>query len=141
MTRTLKLELVALATIGIGISGCVPKASTPVVPGAQLGSRPVDHALAQRGAAIFRDKGCYMCHGFGTTLRSAPDLAGIMERRDPEWTRKWLLNTTEMLQNDPQAIAMLKDWKGYKMPDMSLRAEDIDPLFHYMANESARVRK
>lgn len=141
MTRTLKLQLAALAAIGIGVSGCVPKVSSPAVPGAQLGNRPVDAALVQRGAEIFYKQGCYMCHGFGTTLRSAPDLAGIMERRDPEWTRRWLLNTTEMLQSDPQAIAMLKDWKGYKMPQIKLRAEDIDPLFHYMANETARVRK
>lgn len=140
MTRTLKLELVALATIAIGITGCVPKVHSPAVAGAELNNRPVDANLAQRGAEVFVSKGCYQCHQFGG-VRAAPDLAGVMERRDHEWLRKWLLNTTEMLMSDPQAIAMLKDWKGYKMPNMKLRAEDIDALFHYMANETARVRK
>lgn len=138
MTRTLKLELVALATIAVGISGCVPKVVSRSVAGAQIGNRPVDPALAQRGAEVYVSKGCYQCHQFGG-VRAAPDLVGITDRRDHDWLRRWLLNTTEMLQTDPQAQAMLKEWKGYKMPNMKLRAEDIDPLLHYMAQESARA--
>lgn len=101
----------------------------------------MDAGLVQRGAEIYVKKGCYTCHGIGHSgRRAAPDLAGVMERRDHEWLRKWLLNTTEMLMSDAQAIAMLAEWKGYKMPNMKLRPEEIDPLFHYLANETARVR-
>ena len=141
MTRTFTLQLAALAAIAIAPSGCqtLSKASAPPVAGAQLGNRPVDVNLAQRGVTVWRDRGCFSCHGFGRVL-AGPDLAGVMERRDNAWLRRWLKNTTEMLQADPQAVAMLKDWNGVKMPNFNLNDADITALFHYLAQETARVR-
>jgi len=140
MTRTLKLELAALAAIAIGLGGCFFKPAGPrSVAGAELGNRPVDPNLAQRGGIVFRDKGCYGCHGFGRKL-GAPDLAGVMERRDHAWLRRWLKSTDSMLVSDPQAEAMLKDWYGVRMPNMRLSDQQIEALFHYMAQETARVR-
>jgi mono/diheme cytochrome c family protein len=141
MTRSLKLELAAAATIAIALAACAGgmKASTGLVSGAQLGNKPVDPALVQAGVTVWRDKGCYGCHGIGRQF-GAPDLAGVTERRDLDWLRKWLKETDTMLQGDPQAMAMAKDWHGQRMPNMKLNDRQIEALLHYMANETARVR-
>ena len=84
--------------------------------------------------AWFRGR-LYLCR-----VLAGPDLAGVMERRDHDWLRKWLKETDTMLLSDPQAVAMVKDWKGVRMPNMNLSDAQIDALFHYMAQETARVR-
>lgn len=136
MNRTLRFPIAALV---IGLAACNPVQRSNAVAGAELNNKPVDQSLAQLGANVFRNKGCDMCHAFGRTV-SAPDLAGIMERRDPDWTRKWLKETNTMLEMDPQAQDMLKQWKGYRMPQIALQDREIDGLFHYFAQETARVR-
>jgi hypothetical protein len=77
----------------------------------------------------------------GGGRRAAPDLVGIMDRRDHTWLRGWLMNTDSMIANeDPQVKAMLEEWKGVKMPQIALTNNDVDALFHYMAQETARLR-
>jgi mono/diheme cytochrome c family protein len=137
MTNALKLQHASLAAVLVLVSACT--AVSKQVPGAQLGDKPVNQSLAQAGAAVYRDNGCHICHAFGRVL-AGPDLAGIMERRDPDWTRKWLKETAMMLESDPQAQAMLKQWKGVRMPEVDLDDRQIEALFHYMAQETARVR-
>jgi len=142
MTRVSKLSLAALAATSVALTGCSGAFSgqrSGAVPGAELNGQPVDQAKAQLGATVYRAKGCDMCHAFGRT-NAGPDLVGIMERRDPDWTRKWLKETNEMLQSDPQAIDMLKQWRGMRMPQVAMTDNDIDVLFHYFAQETARAR-
>jgi cytochrome c551/c552 len=139
MTTKLNLRFAALSTIVIGLAACQPTQRSAAVSGAELNGKAVDQGLANRGAVLFRNKGCDMCHGFGRTV-SGPDLAGIMERRDPAWTKKWLQETNAMIEMDPQAQDMVKQWKGYKMPQIALQDRDVDALFHFFAQETARVR-
>ena len=139
MTTKFRLSFAALSTIVIGLAACNPTQRSSAVSGAQLDGKSVDQGLAQLGAAVFRNKGCDMCHAVGRTV-SGPDLAGIMERRDPAWTKKWLQETNAMIETDPQAQDMVKQWKGYKMPQIKLSDREVDGLFHYFAQESARVR-
>jgi cbb3-type cytochrome oxidase cytochrome c subunit len=106
-----------------------------------LGDKPVDAELAKRGATVYLAKACYTCHSMGGGRRAAPDLIGIMDRRDHTWLRGWLLNTDSMITNeDPQVKAMLEEWNGVKMPQIALNDNDVTALFHYMAQETARVR-
>jgi cytochrome c5 len=139
MTTKFRLPFAALSTIVIGLAACNPTQRSNAVSGAELNGKAVDQGLAQLGAKVYRDKGCDMCHAFGRTV-SAPDLAGIMERRDPEWTKKWLQETRAMIEADPQAQDMVKQWKGYRMPQIKLSDREVDGLFHYFAQETARVR-
>jgi len=130
MTRFLKLCL-APAAITLTLAACTNW---------RLNSAPnPGQASAETGMHVWRDKGCYGCHGFGKQY-GGPDLAGIMDRRDHDWLRKWLKDTRTMLEGDPQAIAMMKDWKGARMPNMKLSDQQIDALFAYFAQETARVR-
>ena len=136
-------RLVALAALAVALAGCnsFSTAKTTPVAGAMMGEKPVDEALAKRGATVYLTKGCYTCHSIGAGKRAGPDLVGITDRRDHTWLRGWLLNTDSMITSaDPQVKAMLEEWKGIKMPQIALNSSDIDPLFHYMAQESARVR-
>ena len=52
--------------------------------GPRAAEEPVDPALAERGEALFKEKGCSACHAFGTRL-SGPDLGGVAGRRTSAW--------------------------------------------------------
>lgn len=129
MTRMFKLTLAAFAAIAIAVP-----AST-----AAQGSISVDPALAKKGKSLYASRGCATCHAFGKKL-AGPDLAGVMERRDHDWLRRWLLNTTEMIASDSIAMAMVVEYKNTKMPNMKLKPADVDALFHYFQQESAKVK-
>jgi len=137
-------RLVALAALAVALAGCnsFSTAKTTPVAGAMMGDKPVDEALAKRGATVYLSKGCYTCHGLGAgSRRAAPDLLGITDRRDHTWLRAWLLNTDSMISSaDPQVKAMMEEYNWVKMPQIALNSNDVDALFHYMAQESARVR-
>lgn len=142
MTRMLKVRLVAVAALAVALSACnsFSTAKTSPVAGAMLGDKPVDEALAKRGATVYMARACYTCHMMGGK-RAGPDLLGITDRRDHVWLRAWLLNTDSMISSaDPQVKAMLEEWKGIKMPQIALNSNDVDALFHYMAQETARLR-
>lgn len=137
-----KLRSLALAAFVVTLAGCnaFNTARTSPVSGAMLGDKPVDEALAKRGATVYLARACYTCHAMGGK-RAGPDLLGIMERRDHGWLRAWLMNTDSMIvSEDPQVKAMLDEWKGMRMPQIALTNADIDALFHYMAQETARMR-
>jgi mono/diheme cytochrome c family protein len=130
MTRTLKWTLAALAAIALAV---------PASAAAQ-GSVSVDPALAKKGKSLYANRGCATCHAFGKPL-AGPDLAGVMQRRDHDWLRRWLLNTTEMIASDSIAMAMVAEYKGTKMPDMKLKSADVDALFHYFQQETDKAKK
>ena len=129
MTRTLKLTLAAFAAIALAI---------PVGAAAQ-GNMSVDPALAKKGKSVFSNRGCATCHAFGKKL-AGPDLAGVMQRRDHDWLRRWLLNTTEMIASDSIAMAMVVEYKNTKMPNMKLKSADVDALFHYFQQETDKAK-
>ncbi len=139
------LTHLALAALTVALASCnnmTSSAKTPPVAGAMLGDKPVDNALAQRGAQVYMNLGCYTCHGLGaSSRRAAPDLLGITERRDHTWLRAWLLNTDSMISSsDPQVKAMMEEYHWVKMPQIKMNSNDVDALFHYMAQETARLR-
>jgi mono/diheme cytochrome c family protein len=129
MTRTLKLTLAAVAAIAIAF---------PALAAAQ-GSIAVDPTLAKRGKTLFANRGCSTCHWFGKKL-AGPDLAGVMERRDHGWLRRWLRNTDEMIASDSLARAMVAEYNNTKMPNLKLQDADVDALFHYFQQETMKVR-
>ena len=130
MTRTLKLELAALAVIAIGLAFASTAAAQDIT---------VNPNLAKRGAYVYSTKGCYVCHGIGKQL-AGPDLLGVMDRREHSWLRRWLKNTTEMAASDPQAMAMVETYRKAVMPNMRLADSDIEALFHYLAQETRKMR-
>jgi cytochrome c2 len=108
---------------------------------AQKSSFSVDEAQAKKGKSLWMSRGCASCHSIGKGRMAGPDVAGVTERRETEWLQKWLMNTTEMLASDPIAQELLKEAKGVKMPNLKLSQVEADALIHFMAAETAKVKK
>ena len=130
MIRLARLAVVGFVAGALGIGSSVAAAQ---------GGFQVDASLASRGKVVYERNGCYICHGFGKVL-AAPDLQGVTERRDAAWLRRWLKETSNMLESDPQARAMLEQWRFIKMPQIKLSDNDVNALLHFMAQETERTR-
>jgi protein SCO1/2 len=129
MTRSIKLALTAFAAIALALpAGAVAQ-----------GSFTVDPALAKTGKKLWQNRGCSGCHGIGKK-QAGPDLAGVSDRRDADWLRRWLKDTDSMLQTDSIAQAMLAEWNNIKMPNLKLSDADVDALLHYIAQETAKQK-
>jgi mono/diheme cytochrome c family protein len=96
----------------------------------------VDATKAALGGEVWRQKACFVCHTVGAikgdTRGTAPDLMGVTERRDLEWIKKFLLDTTNMIESDPIAHALYERYNFQKMPNMHLTPEQADNLTHYL---------
>jgi len=95
-----------------------------------------DAAMAKRGQSLFQNRGCIGCHSIGGGKRSGPDLAGVTERRDLAWLRRWLKNPTVMFDTDSTAKALLAQYNNTRMPNLHLKDDEVDALLHYIAQES-----
>jgi cytochrome c551/c552 len=98
------------------------------------------NALAKRGKSLWTNKGCGACHAVGKKL-AGPDLAGVSQRRTREWLGKFLKTTNQMLATDPAAMALLKEWKGTKMPQVAMTDADIDAVLAHIKAEEGKAKK
>ncbi len=95
---------------------------------------------AKKGKKLWQYKGCQGCHTIGKSGGAGPDLMDISARREPEWLMKWLTETSDMLDTDPIAMALLKEYNNTRMPDLKLKPEEADNLLHYIAQQSDKKR-
>jgi protein SCO1 len=124
MIRISKLGLSGIIVGALAFSGSLAQAQMNVDPN-----------LAKKGKAIFTSRGCNACHTVGKNGKMAgPDLAGVTERRNHDWLKRWLKNPTEMIGSDSIADAMVVEAKNVKMPNMKLSDSDIDALINYFAD-------
>ena len=56
----------------------------------------------------------------------------IYERRSPEWVMNMLLNPTEMLKQDPIAIALLKEYNNVMMLNQNLSEKEARAIAEYL---------
>jgi cytochrome c2 len=98
-----------------------------------------DTAMAKRGSSLFNSRGCVGCHSIGKGKRSGPDLAGVMERRNLGWLRRWLKNPTVMFETDSLAKALLAQYNYTRMPNLRLKDDEVEALLHYIAQESHKA--
>lgn len=89
----------------------------------------VDSVLADKGKAIFRQK-CTACHMPDTKL-VGPALKGIVEKRRPEWIMNMILNPVEMLQKDPEAKVLLKEFNNVPMTNQNIPEDEARALLEY----------
>jgi hypothetical protein len=47
----------------------------------------------------------------------------------------------KMLETDPDAKAMLKEYNNQKMPNLKLKDDEVEALMHYMAAETQKQKK
>jgi nitrite reductase (NO-forming) len=85
---------------------------------------------AVQGKAAFESK-CLACHSVGQGKKLGPDLAGVTRRRDDAWLTRWLKAPEKMLETDPQAQAMLKEYNNLPMPNQQLSDTEIRQYLRY----------
>lgn len=83
---------------------------------------------------------CAPCHTIGGGESIGPDLRGLTQVRDRQWLRK-IIQVPETLldEGDPLANALLKKYKGVRMPNLHFDAETTDLLIGYMEKRSAAL--
>lgn len=69
---------------------------------------PINEEMAAKGKEVFEAK-CTACHKVTDEKYVGPGLAGITERRKPEWIMNMILNPSEMTQKDPTAKKLLAE--------------------------------
>jgi len=130
--RLLKGSLLAgLFALGVGVG-----AGTAA---AQQAALQVDAAVAKRGQSLFQNRGCVGCHSIGKGKRSGPDLAGVTQRRDLDWLRRWMKNPTPMFETDSIAKALLAEYNNTRMPNLRLKDDEVEALLQYIQQESDKA--
>jgi mono/diheme cytochrome c family protein len=111
-----------------------PATSSTTSSGKGVG--PVDHvdlasldeSTEERGAKLFQEK-CSACHKLDERY-IGPALAGVTERRQPEWILNMILNPEVMIQQDPTAKALLAQFIA-PMANQHLTREEAECVLVY----------
>lgn len=93
-------------------------------------SSDIDQELAARGQTKFSTI-CVACHQANQRM-IGPALAGIYERRSPEWVMNMILNPNGMLKEDPIAKALFEEYNGMIMINQNLSEEDARAVAEYL---------
>jgi cytochrome c551/c552 len=93
-------------------------------------SMAIDTGLAEKGKSIYAGK-CTACHLVDRRM-IGPALKGVYDRRSPEWVLNLLLNTNEMLQKDPIAKALLKEYNNALMISQNLSEDEAKAVAEYL---------
>ena len=90
----------------------------------------INQELVQKGEAIFKAK-CTACH-MTTKKLIGPAIKGTYDRRNPTWVMNLLLNPDQMLNEDPDAKALLDAFNNVRMLDQKISEEQAIALSEYM---------
>jgi len=90
----------------------------------------INPQLVSSGEEIF-SKMCSACHKVGKKF-IGPKPNKIFDRRTPEWVMNMILNPTEMLKQDPIAIALLKEYNNVLMLNQNLTNEEARSIAEYL---------
>lgn len=128
-----------------------PKATTPAKNSADMvdfsnkGIGPVksvnltddiDQALAVKGKTTFENL-CSACHKLDKKF-IGPAMAGVTERRSPEWIMNMILNPEEMIQKDPIAKQLLIESNMAVMANQNLKEDEARAILEYFRSLDAK---
>ena len=136
--------MACLVATGACASGSAGKSSSPAPVASVNPDFRVDATKAAMGGEVYRQKACFVCHTLGTMKGGArgpaPDLGGVVERRQIDWIKQFLTETERMLESDPIANALYEQYNRTKMPNMRLTEEQIEALTHYLQQQTEKKR-
>lgn len=89
----------------------------------------IDQAMAAKGQETYKTM-CTACHKTDKRF-IGPAPKGILERRTPEWVMNMILNPENMLENDPLAQELLKEFNGAPMANQNLTEEEARAVLEY----------
>jgi cytochrome c2 len=112
-----------------------------LVENAQAKPLPIRSAVpvmqgASDGAAIFNEK-CAPCHTIGGGKLIGPDLKDVTKTRDAAWLERFISNPGGMLDSDPIAQQLLKEYNNVRMPNLGLPADEVGKIIVYLENPGA----
>lgn len=129
MRRAVPLAALLVCACGARATGPSATTSSPSV---------VVAAETERGADLFASRGCAACHSIGAGLRVGPDLAGILERREPEWVVAMIARPDSMLRHDPIARELATEYRA-TMPGLGIETDEARALLAYVATRDEAV--
>lgn len=88
----------------------------------------IDDDMAEAGEALFVAN-CAACHKLDERY-VGPALAGVTERRSPEWIMNLILNTDQMLFEDDTAYELLAEYMT-PMAQLPLSEEEVRSILEY----------
>lgn len=80
--------------------------------------KDIDQGMVTEAKKIF-DAKCHVCHGLTEEKVIGPGWKGVINERKPEWIMNMMLHTQWMVENDPDAQALVEETKTV-MPDQEL---------------------
>jgi cytochrome c551/c552 len=93
-------------------------------------SNEINTELSAQGKSVYDSK-CTACH-MANQRMIGPALSGVYDRRSPEWVLNLLLNTNEMLKEDPISIALLKEYNNAIMNNQNLSEQEAKAVAEYL---------
>ena len=82
---------------------------------------------------VFNAHGCNACHTIGEGKLIGPDLKGVASRRDTEWLKSWITNSSELIASgDKDAVALFKEFNNSPMAAYSLSQAEMNSLLDYL---------
>jgi mono/diheme cytochrome c family protein len=128
MSRT-KKEAPAAETKSDGVPVDLSNKGVGPITSVEFGPE-IDEELAARGEGKFSTI-CVACHQMNQRM-IGPALAGVYERRSPEWVMNMILNPDRMLKEDPIAKALYEEYNGAIMLNQNLSEEDARAVAEYL---------
>ena len=93
------------------------------------------------GAKIFKQQ-CTACHVIGEAKLIGPGLKGVTEKRNKEWLKKWINNSSELIASgDADAVAIFEEYNKVAMTNFDFSDEDFEALYGYLQNPPAEEVK
>lgn len=89
----------------------------------------IDADMASRGGDIFKNM-CSACHKMDKKF-VGPQIAGVTERRSPEWIMNMILNPEEMIKKDPIAKRLLIESNMAVMANQGLAEDEARAILEY----------
>ena len=104
-----------------------------VGPITELTLGDVDDALAEQGKEVYKTN-CTACHKMGKRF-VGPGLAGITQRRSPEWIMNMILNPEVMVVENAAAKKLLEEYNA-PMANQSLSEEDARAILEFLRTKN-----
>ncbi|QCR24987.1 cytochrome C [Pontibacter sp. SGAir0037] len=95
----------------------------------------IDEQLASQGKALFDGK-CSACHQLSDQKVVGPGLAGVTERRQPEWIMNMIVNPEEMTKKDPTAKKLLAEHLT-QMTNQNVNERDARAMLEFFRQNDA----
>jgi cytochrome c551/c552 len=91
---------------------------------------PIDKKMVEEGKTLYNAQ-CIVCHDMDQR-KIGPAMKNITKQRTPEYLMNLLLNSAQMLKEDPTMKALLKEYNNMPMPDPGFNQAKARAVVEYL---------